>query len=121
MDGDMGDCQKDELDEFANDEEIFKPRKKRVSEFKTLPWPKQMYAIQRYLESGMYPYFMFGSAFRNTRRDFRWVVKDHYIMDKERQVLRKIVNLRKREDGKFDSECEFLTFSLLYQIVWLLV
>ena len=46
MDGDMGDCQKDELDEFANDEEIFKPRKKRVSEFKTLPWPKQMYAIR---------------------------------------------------------------------------
>ena len=42
-------------------------------------------------------------------------------MDKERQVLRKIVNLRKREDGKFDSECEFLTFSLPYQIVQLLV
>ena len=29
MDGDMGDCQKDELDEFANDDEIFKPRKKK--------------------------------------------------------------------------------------------
>ena len=95
MDGDMGDCQKDELDEFANDEEIFKPRKNRVSEFKTLPWPKQMYAIQRYLESGMYPYFMVGSAFRNTRRGFRQMLKDHYIMDKERQVLRKVVNLRK--------------------------
>ena len=90
----MADCQIDELYELANDE-IFKPRKKRVSEFKTLPWPKQMYAIQRYLESGMYPYFMVGSVFRNTRRDFRQMVKDHYIMDKERQVLRKLVKLRK--------------------------
>ena len=42
-----------------------------------------MYAIQRYIESGIYPYFMVGSAFRNTRRDFRWMVKDHYIVDKD--------------------------------------
>ena len=28
MDGDMGDCQKDELDEFANDEEILNQEKK---------------------------------------------------------------------------------------------
>ena len=85
MDGDMADCQKDELYEFANEEEIFKPRKKRVSKFKTLPWPNIV----------CIPYCMVGSAFRNTRRDFRWMVKDHYIIDKERQVLRKLVKLRK--------------------------
>ena len=65
MDEEMPDCQNDDI---TNDEDIFKPRKKRVSEFKTLPWPKQMYAIQRYIETGMYPYFIVGSAFRGTRR-----------------------------------------------------
>ena len=49
------------------------------------------------------------------------MVKDHYIVDKERQVLEKLVNLGKWEYGKFDSECEILTFSLPYQIVQLLV
>ena len=73
----------DQNGDFTNDDDIFKPRKKRVSEFKSLPWPKQMFSIQRYLETGMYPYFMVGSAFRSTRRDFRWVIKDHYIVDKE--------------------------------------
>ena len=57
-------------DEYTDDEEMFKPRKRRVSQFKTLPWPKQMYAIERYIQSGMYPYFMVGSSFRSTRRDF---------------------------------------------------
>ena len=71
MDEEMTDCQND-------DEDIFKSRKKRVSEFKTLPWPKQMYVIQRYIETGMYPYFMVGSAFRGTRRNFRQMVKGHY-------------------------------------------
>ena len=64
----MADCQIDELYELANDEEIFKPRKKRVSEFKTLPWPKQMYAIQRYLESGMYPYFVVGISIQKYKK-----------------------------------------------------
>ena len=90
----MEDC---ENNDFTNDDEIFKPRKKRVSKLKSLPWPKQMYSIQRYLETGMYPYFMVGSAFRSTRRDFRRMVKDHYIVDKEYPVLRKLVNLRKWE------------------------
>ena len=82
-------------DEFTDDEEMLKPRKRRVSEFKTLPWPKQIYAIQRYIENGMYPYFMVGSCFRSTRRDFRWMVEDHYIVEKEWQVLRKLVNVQK--------------------------
>ena len=45
-------------DEYTHDEEMFKPRKRRVLEFKTLPWAKQMYAIERYIQSGMYPYFI---------------------------------------------------------------
>ena len=89
----MEDNTESEIDQFTNDEEIFKPRNKRVSEFKSLPWPKQMYAIQRYIESGKHPYFMVGSAFRKTGRDFRWMAKDHYIVDKDQQVLRKLVNL----------------------------
>ena len=44
------------------------------------------------------------------------MVKDHYIMDKERQVVRKLVKLRKQEDGKFNSECEILTFCLPYKL-----
>ena len=36
-------------DEYTDDEEMFKPTKRRVSQFKTLPWPKQMYAIERYI------------------------------------------------------------------------
>ena len=82
LSGKMEDNTACQNDEFTN-EEIFKPRKRRVSQFKTLPSPKPMYAIQRYIESGMYPYFMVGSSFRSTRRDFRWMVKDHYIVDKE--------------------------------------
>ena len=108
-------------DEFTNDEEIFKPRKRRVSEFKTLPWPKQMYTVQKYIESGMYPHFMVGSCFRSTRRDFRQMVKDHYIVDKEQQVLRKVVNLQKQYNGKFQRECEISTFSFLYQVIWITV
>ena len=82
---------------------------------------KEMYAIQRYIESGKYPHFMVGSPFRSTKRDFRQMVKDHYIVDKEQQVLRKLVNLREWEDGKFQSECEILAFYLPYQMVWILV
>ena len=73
-------------DEYTDDEEMFKPRKRRVSEFKTLPWAKQMYSIERYIQSGMYPYFMVRSSFRSTHRDFRWMVKGHFIVDKERQL-----------------------------------
>ena len=97
-------------DENTDDEEMFKLTKRNVLEFKTLPWVKQMYLIQRYIQSGMYPYFMVGSSFRGTCRDFRWMVKGHYIVDKERQVLRKLVNIQKRENGKFQCECEILTF-----------
>ena len=110
----------DQNGKFTNDD-IFKPRKKRVSEFKSLPWPKQMYSIQRYLETGMDPYFMVESAFRSTRRDFRQMIRDHYIVDKEQQVLRKLVNLRKWENGKFNSKSEFLTDYLPYHKVWLAV
>ena len=107
--------------EYTHDEEMFKPRKRRVSEFKTLPWAKQMYSIERYIQSGMYPYFMVRSGFRSTHRDFRWMVKDHYIVNKERQVLRKLVNIKKQENGKFQCECEILTFSLPYQLIWIRV
>ena len=105
------------IDEYTHAEEMFKPRKRRVSEFKTLPWAKQMYTIERYIQSGMYPYFMVGSSFRSTCRDFRWMVKDHYIVDKEQQVLRKLVNIQKQENGKFQHECEILTFSLPYRLI----
>ena len=64
---------------------------------------------------------MVGSSFRSTRRDFRQMVKDHYIVDKEWQVLRKLVNIRKKENGKFQHECEILTFSLPYQVIWITV
>ena len=71
-------------DEYTDDGEMFKPRKRRVLEFKTLPLAKQMYSIERYIQSSMYPYFMVRSSFRSTCRDFRWMVKGHYIVEKER-------------------------------------
>ena len=49
------------------------------------------------------------------------MVKDYYIVDKEWQVLKKLVTLQKQEDGKFQCECEILTLFLPYQVIWITV
>ena len=54
---------------FLNQEKKGFRIQKLDSEFNTLPSPKQIYAIQRYLKKGMYPYFMVVSVFRSTRNE----------------------------------------------------
>lgn len=44
--------------ESDDEDEIFKPRKRNMSQFKSMTWTNQMYTIEMYLESGMYPFLL---------------------------------------------------------------
>ena len=54
-----------------------------------------MYCIQRYLENGNYPHFYVGAKNRDKRRYLRRMLKKTYMLDKERKVLIKLVNMKK--------------------------
>ena len=101
-------------DEYTDDEEMFKPRKRKVLEFKTLPWAKQMYSIERYIHT-----LWLDPVLEVHIETLGQMVKGHYIVNKERQVLRKLFNIQKQENGKFQCECEILTFFYSINLIWI--
>ena len=48
--------------ESDDEDEIFQLRKRFISQFKSKSWSKQMFTIQWYLDTGMYPFYYCGSG-----------------------------------------------------------
>ena len=101
--GNLQDVQDVNLEE--DEDEMFQKPKMKRSDFRTMDWSHQMYAIQRYLDFRVYPHFMVGSGHKEKKRDFHHIVKKCYVFDKETYRLMKLVKQKKlNRTGSWQSK-----------------